>query len=217
MGAASGMHMQVDDGDMTKMIKKGDMFMETQQGKFDAKFSDGQNDVTLMAKEGKLHTKATNDINTESEQGDIQSKATTGSIGLKATQSVKMTATQNIEQTATQNIRASAQQNVEVSSQAKTDIRSTGEASFHGSTTHVSAESGPVHVVGTAGGVNIDGGSMLNLNTLAGLVMGQLGLGQMEFNFGDILSAAGIPDITGQSAQEPQEEPDLTQEVDNWM
>ena len=128
-----------------------------------------------------------------------------------------MTATQNIEQTATQNIRASAQQNVEVTSQAKTDIRSTGEASLQGSTTHVSAQSGPVHVVGTAGGVNIDGGSMLNLNTLAGMVMGQLGLGQMEFNFGDILGAAGIPDITSMAAMDPQEEPDLTQETDSWM
>ena len=153
-----------------------------------------------------------------SEQGDIQTKATEGDIGVQAAAgSVKVKAQQNIEQTATQNIRASAQQNVEVTSQAKTDIRSSGEASLHGSTTHVSSESGPVHVVGTAGGVNIDGGSQLNLNTLAGMAMGQLGLGDLQYSFGSILGASGIQSISGSKAEQPQQEPDLASETNQWV
>jgi hypothetical protein len=215
VGAASGMHMQVDQGDMTKMVKQGDMYMETQKGKFDAKFSDGSNEVKMLADAGKLDQTADKDIKVESKQQSIKVKAmqnvgvesTSGGITNQAQQNVQIKSTSG-------NIQASAAGgSVEMTAQSKMDLRASGAASLHGSTTHVSGQS--VNVKGAAQ-TNIDGPSGLNLNSGLSTLMSALGL-QMNFDFGQVTSALGVPDITGQQAEEPQEEPDLTSEIDNWV
>jgi uncharacterized protein YaiE (UPF0345 family) len=215
MGAATGIHSRVDDGDHTMEVTKGDMYMETKKGKFDGKFSDGENEVKLLAEAGKLDQTADKDIKVESKQQSIKVKAmqnvgvesTSGGITNQAQQNVQIKSTSG-------DIQASAAGgNVEMTAQSKMDLRATGDASFSGSTTHVSGQS--VNVKGAAQ-TNIDGPSGLNLNTGLSMLMNALGL-QMNFDFGEVTSALGVPNINGAQAEEPQEEQDLTSEIDNWV
>lgn len=215
VAAATGIHSRVDDGDHTMEVAKGNMHMETKKGKFDAKFSDGSNEVKLLADAGKLDQTADKDIKVESKQQSVKVKAMQN-IGVESTSGgITNQAQQNVQIKSTSgNIQASAAGgSVEMTAQSKMDLRASGDASLHGSTTHVSGQS--VNVKGAAQ-TNIDGPSGLNLNTGISTLMSALGL-QMNFDFGQVTSALGIPDINGEKAEEPQEEMDLSQETDNWV
>jgi hypothetical protein len=215
IGAASGLHTHVTDGDHTMNVEKGDMYAETKNGKFDAKFSDGQNEVKLLADAGKLDQTADKDIKVESKQQTIKVKAMKD-VGVESTSGgITSSAQQNIQmKSQSGDIQASATGgNVEMTAQSKMDLRASGDASLHGSTTHVSGQS--VNVKGAAQ-TNIDGPSGLNLNGGLSTLMSALGL-QMNFDFGQVTSALGIPDISGGQAEQPQEEPDLTSEIDQWV
>ncbi len=215
VGAAKGYHGLVGDGDHTVEVAKGNMHMETKEGKFDAKFSDGQNEVKLLADAGKLDQTADKDIKVESKQQSVKVKAIQN-IGVESTSGgITNQAQQNVQIKSTSgNIQASAAGgSVEMTAQSKMDLRASGDASLHGSTTHVSGQS--VNVKGAAQ-TNIDGPTGLNLNSGLSMLMSALGL-QMNFDFGEVTSALGIPDITGQQAEEPTEEPDLMQEIDKWV
>lgn len=194
VGAASGLHTRVDNGDHTTEVTQGNMHMETKKGKFDAKFSDGQNDVKLLADSGKLSQIAKNDIKMESESAGIKVKAQ-NDIGVESSGSgIQLKSQGDIQSNATGNIQ----------------VKAGADASLEGSTTHVSGQT--VHVKGTTT-TNIDGSTALNLNGGQSQSFNQ----QLNFDFASLSSATGIPNLTGEKAEEPQEEKDLTQEISQWV
>lgn len=207
LAGGKGIHASVtDQGDMTFKNEKGNMHMETKEGKFDAKFSDGSNEVTLMAKEGAFHAQAAKAINVESKQDKIQMKAQKD-IGLKST-----SAGVNVD-APSGDFQAMAGQKVRVTSGNDMQMKAGGTAGFEGSTTHVGGASGTTHVVG--GDVNVEPLSGL-LNLAGGMGNPMSAMSQLNFNFGDILSAQGTPSINAQKANQPQEEPDASGEINSW-
>lgn len=187
IGAAKGLHMAVpgEEGDITMEVKnKGNVHMKTNEGKFDAVFSDGQNEVKIMAKEGDLHMKAKKNMNFEAETNNIQMKSQ-----------------QDIGMDAQQKVQVSSQAGTEIKSQQDIHVNAQGDAAVEGSSTHVGRTAGTTHIVGAT--TNVEGSGALNLN--GGL--GQMFSGQFSFNFGDILNASGMPSVAGQRADQPEEDP----------
>jgi hypothetical protein len=204
LAGASGLHAAVtNEGDMSFLNEKGDMYHETKDGKADQKYASGGKEVKIMHKDGKtdhtadeeITTKSTNkgitttakqDITTKSESGGIQMKADAGSIS------------------------AQAQQNIEVKSQQDTHVIAQGHAAIEGSSgTTVGNATATTNVVGGASGVNIDPlGGLLNLAGGGGQAFG--GLGQLSFNFLTGDQATGIQDRQATRANQPQAEADAS-------
>lgn len=214
IGGSSGLHMHVtNEGDMSMKSEKGDMYMETKEGKFDGKFSADQGGtkvVSMVADDGSFHTQAHQDINVEAKQGSYQLKAQQ-QVGIKSTsQSIQVAAPSgSIQHEAGQNYSATAQQSM--------DLRApSGTATFAGQQTNVNAMGGALSMVGQGGGINMDSlGGLLNLNGGLGSITSALG--QLSFNFGDITSASGVPSITAKQVNQPQEEPDASGEISSWV
>jgi uncharacterized protein (DUF2345 family) len=216
-----GIHASVtDQGDMTFKNEKGNMHMETKEGKFDAKFSDGTNEVTLLAKDGALHAQAAKAVNVESKQDKIQVKAkkdvgitaTSGGVNVDAQSGgINMAATQNI-------VTKSTGGDVQIRSQGgNAQVLAGGQASIEGAgSTHVGQNQSTTNIVGGGSGVNVDAlGGLLNLAGGLGLPFtGQIQ--QLSFIFDQIQSATGIPSISASKAQQPQEEPDASSEINSW-
>lgn len=208
VGGSSGLHMHVtNDGDLTLKSEKGNMHMETKEGKLDGQFSDGSNKVSVVADAGAFHAQADKAMNIESKQDKIQMKANKD-IGLAATTGgVNMTAPSG-------GIQAMAGQNVRVTAGADMQMKSGGTAGFEGTTTHVGGATGTTHVTG--GDVNVEPLSGL-LNLAGGLGNPMSALSQLSFNFGDITSAQGIQSIAAKAVQQAQAEPDLSSETSKWV
>jgi hypothetical protein len=92
-------------------------------------------------------------------------------------------------------------------------MKSGGTAGFEGATTHVGGQTGTTHVVG--GDVNVEPLAGL-LNLAGGMGIPMPNMGQLSFIFDQIQSAAGTPSISAQKAQQPQEEPDASSEINSW-
>jgi uncharacterized protein (DUF2345 family) len=207
IGGSSGLHMHVtNNGDMTMKSEQGDMYMETKQGKLDGQFSDGSNKVSMVAESGAFHAQADKAVNVESKQDKIQMKAQQD-IGMSSTSGgVNVSATSG-------NFQVNAGQKVRVNAGSDMQMNASGTAGFQGSETHVGQTAGTTHVVGQA--VNVDpSGGLLNL--AGGLGIPMPSMGQLPFNFGDILSAQGVQSITAQTVDRPQEEPDASSEIRSW-
>lgn len=193
IAGAAGLHASVTQkGDMTFDHQgQGNMHMNVNEGFFDSQFSDGTDKVSMVAKQGKLSMKSAKAMNMKSEQS-----------------SIKMEAQQDIGATSSSGgIQMEAQSgNIQVkATSGNLQMKAGGDASVEGSTTHVSGST--VHVKGSST-TNIDGPSGLNLN--GGL--SQLFSGQLNFDFGQIMSAVGMPNISNIQAEMSQEEPD----ADSW-
>ena len=221
IGGSSGLHMHVtNDGDMTMKNEKGDMYMETKQGKLDGQFSDGTNKVSMLADAGAFHAQADKAVNVESKQDKIQVKAkkdvgitaTSGGVNVDAQSGgINMAATQNI-------VAKSSGGDVQVRSQSgNAQVLAGGQASLEGAgSTHVGQNQSTTHIVGGGSGVNIDPlGGLLNLAGGLGLPFtGQIQ--QLSFVFDAIKSATGVQDIAAKRVDQPQEEPDASSEIKSW-
>ncbi len=207
IGGSTGINMAVREGDHTTLVKKGNVHHDIKEGKFDGKYSDGQNEVSMLMKEGEFHMQSDKATNIESKQDAIKMKAQQD-IGVESTSGGVQMKTQSGD------IQMQSGSNIEVKSQADTHVKATGTAALEGSTTHVGGQSGTTHVVG--GNVNVEPLSgMLNLAGGGGIPFG--GLSQLSFNFGDILGASGLPQIQSQPANLPSPEEDHKSETDRWV
>lgn len=207
VGGKKGINMAVKDGNITQQIKKGDYHVQVDEGKFDGKFSDGENEVSMVMKEGAIHTQADKAVNVESKQDKIQMKANKD-IGMTATTGgVNMTAPSG-------GIQADAGQKVRVTAGADMQMKSGGTAGFEGATTHVGGQTGTTHLVG--GNVNVEPLAGL-LNLAGGLGIPMPSMGQLSFVFEAIQSATGLPDIKSIAAQLPDPESDHKSETDSWL
>lgn len=189
IGGASGVNLAVNEGNITQNIEKGSFHSETKDGEVHVK---SKGAINVQSTDENMKFKSKKDFGVESEDNGIE---------VKAKQDIGLTSSSGDIQA-----KASAG-NVEMTAQAKMDLRATGDASLHGSTTHVSGQT--VHVQGSST-TNIDGPSALNLNGGLGQIMSALGL-QMNFDFGQ---AQGE---TGQSrGVHAPDRPASRQEADNW-
>lgn len=204
IAGAKGLHAAVtDEGDMSFLNEKGDMYHETKDGKSDQKYASNNKEVKILHKDGKtdhtadeeitttstnkgITTTAKQDVTTKSQQGGIQLKADQGSIS------------------------ADAQQNIEVKSQQDTHVIAQGHAAVEGSAgTTVGNATAVTNVVGGGQGVNIEPlGGLLNLAGGMGSPFG--GLGQLSFNFLQGDQAQGIQNRQSTRADQPQEEADAS-------
>lgn len=143
--------------------------------------------------------KGSGSINKEATTGDVSVKAPAGTHGIVA-----------------QNHRVNATQNIEAIAAAALNMSTSGSAVFRGLQTSLGG-TGLTNLVGT-GGLNIDAlGGLLNLNGGLGQIGSLLGLAQMVFDFIDAEDAPTEPTVTNQAANQPQEEPDATGEINSWQ
>lgn len=213
VAGSAGVHVAVpgDQGDITMKVKQqGNIHMETKNGKFDAKFSNGSDEVSLLAEDGKFHAQSDNEFNMESKQEKIQMKAQKD-VGIKST-----TAGVNVD-APSGNFQAMAGQKVRMTAGADMQMKSAGTAGFEGAAaTHVGGSAGVTHVVGGGAGVNIDPLSgLLNLAGGGGIPMPNMT--QLSFNFGNIMGATGIDKTQTEAATKPTEEPDLSSWTDSLL
>jgi hypothetical protein len=140
-----------------------------------------------------------------------------GNVKEKITGKKQTQATGGIEAESMSNYVIKAASNLQGTAGAALDMRApSGQASFAGASTVVNALSGALGIAGAAG-VNLDSlGSLLNLNGGIASIVSALGI-QLSFDFGDITSNIQLPDITGAQADQPQEEPDLSSEINSWL
>lgn len=187
---SKGLHASVtQQGDMTFDHKgEGNMHMNVEKGFFDGKFSDGSNEVSMVAKEGKLHMKSDKSMN------------------LSTDDKMKFDAQQDIGMKAQQKVQIESQSGTEVKSQGDIHVNAQGSAGLEGSQTHVGRSAGTTHVIGST--THLEGQSALNLNGGGG----QSFNGQFSFNFENVLSSAGMPEISSGGAIMSEEEPD----ADSW-
>ena len=190
IGAAKDVGVTAKEGNIAMKIGKGDFKSETEDGEVHVK-STGK--MVHESSEESIKMTAQKDFGIESKENGVQVKAQQD-IGIKSTSG---------------DIQASAVGgNVEMTAQSKMDLRATGDASLHGATTHVTADS-TAHV--KAGNtVNVDGPTGLNLNGLLGMVMPALGL-QLDFDFGQF--AFDDPKSRGVHAPDS---PASNQSAKNW-
>lgn len=207
-GGSKGLHAAVaDEGDMSFLNEKGDMFHETKDGKSDQKYKSNDKEVKILHKDGKtdhtadeeitttstnkgMTTKVNQDYTVQSQQGNIQHKADQGNISTNA-----------------------AQGNVEVKADSGSlHMKAGGEAAVEGSSTHIKGASGDVHITST-GSINADPGSG-DIN-LAGGMSGSFSPAQMIFDFLQGDQAEGIQDRKSQRADQPQEESDASSWIDS--
>ena len=190
IGAAKDVGVTAKEGNIAMKIGKGHFKSETEDGEVHVK-STGK--MVHESSEESIKMTAQKDFGIESKENGVQVKAQQD-IGIKSTSG---------------DIQASAVGgNVEMTAQSKMDLRATGDASLHGATTHVTADS-TAHV--KAGNtVNVDGPTGLNLNGLLGMVMPALGL-QLDFDFGQF--AFDDPKSRGVHAPDS---PASNQSAKNW-
>jgi hypothetical protein len=214
LAGSKGLHASVpNQGNMTFKNEKGDMHMETKQGKFDAKFSaneGGTQVVSLTAKDGTFTTQAYQDINHQAQQGKYQVKAAQ-QVGIQSDSSnIQVKAVSgSIQQVAGQSYTATAGSSM--------DMRApSGSATFAGQSTNINSLGGILSMVSSGGALNLDSlGSLLNLNGGIGSIISAAQ--QLTFTFGDIQGAVGIPTINAQRADQPTEEPDASSEISSWQ
>ena len=169
IGGAAGVNLAVKKGNITQNIEKGNFHSETKDGEVHVK---SKGAINVQSTDEAMKFKSKKDFGVESEDNGIQVKAKQD-IGLSSTSG-------DIQAQATAG-------NVEMTAQAKMDLRATGDASLHGSTTHVSGQT--VNVKGNAT-TNIDGPTALNLNGGLSQLMSALGL-QLNFDFGQAMGETG--------------------------
>lgn len=101
------------------------------------------------------------------------------------------------------------------------DMRApTGTATFAGGTTNINSITGVLNMAAAAGGVNIESiAGLLNLNGgIISQIASALGL-SLPFNISltSPTQADTPPQLQGTKADQPQEEPDATGEIDSWV
>jgi hypothetical protein len=214
LAGSKGLHASVpNQGNMTFKNEKGDMHMETKQGKFDAKFSadqGGSQVVSLTAKDGTFTTQAKQDINHEAQSGKYQVKAAQ-QVGIQSESS-------NIQvKAASGSIQQVAGQSYTATAGASMDMRApSGAATFAGQSTNINSLGGILSMVSQGAGINLDALSgLLNLNGGIGSIMSAAQ--QLSFVFDQIQGAEGIPKITAERADQPTEEPDASGEISSWQ
>jgi hypothetical protein len=191
IGGASGVNLATKEGNITQNIEKGNFHSETKDGEYHVK---SKGAVNVESTDENMKFKSKKDFGIESEQNGIQ---------VKAQKDIALSA-------ATGDIQADSQAgNVEVKAQSKLDLRATGEASLHGSTTHVSGQT-TTHVTGGTS-VNVDGPSGLNLNGGLGQLMSALGL-QLDFDFGSASGEKG----TSRGSQAPDRPAGNEEAINSW-
>ena len=231
-GAAKGYKVKVVNGPHITHVKKGNFSIDVDDGemvhkivtqqsgasarRFGAGAGGGQNKVEIQHKDGSTTHKVTRDHVLSSEIGDVKTQVKTGDHMLDVTAGTSKTKTgQNIEQQAGQNFRMAASK-IEGIGQSDLNLTSLGSAVFHGVTTHVGG-SGQTSVVGT-GGLNLDAlGGLLNIQGGLGQIGSLLGLAQLAFDFGDIPEISQMAQFIGTNADQPQQEPDASSEIDSWQ
>jgi hypothetical protein len=211
IGGGSGLNFYADEGDITSNIKKGSHYMATEDGSIHQQVDGQDGHIKTRSKQGKIEMKSKDDYQVKSENGNMKFTADNGDIGHEApTGSVETKAPSGgIKQTA-KNYSGNFSQSAEMVTQQKLDLRATGDASFSGSTTHVSGQS--VNVKGSSI-TNIDGPSGLNLNGGLSVLMSAIGL-QIPFDFGEITDAE-TKEGESQGVPAP-DKPAGRDEADNW-
>lgn len=160
-----------------------------------------QTDYNHEVDQGNKTTKVTGNYNVQSTGGNISHQTQGGSI----------------QQQASQNIIHSAQSSYQATAGSNMDLRApSGSATFAGASTVINALSGALGIAGS-GGISLDSlGSMLNLNGGIASIASALGL-SLNFNFGQSADATQPPQLQGTQANQPQQEPDATSEIDSWQ
>lgn len=190
LGGAAGANLWAKKGNITQNIEEqGNFHSEAKDGEYHIK---AKKSVNVESTDENMKLKSKKDLGLESADNGIQAKAQQD-IGLSSTSG---------------DIQAQASAgNVEMTAQSKMDLRATGDASLHGSTTHVSGQT--VNVKGSST-TNIDGPTALNLNGGLSQVMSALGL-QLSFDLGQASGETG----SSRGVHAP-DKPAGRQEADNW-
>ena len=173
---------------------------------------------TIDGSSGKVQIKQkTGDFVHTLQTGNHTTKLKTGTHGVEATSGdVSVKAPAGTHGIVAQNHRVNATQNIEAIASAALNMSTSGSAVFRGLQTSLGG-TGLTNLVGT-GGLNIDAlGGLLNLNGGLGQIGSLLGLAQMVFDFMDAEDAPSEPTVTNKSANQPQEEPDATGEINSWQ
>ena len=189
---------------------EGDMLMKTRKGDFSGEFKgSGGQKVQLRTDNGSFNSTA--DQNMSSKAGGKYQVKATQQVGIKSD-------TSNIEvKAASGSIQQTAGQNYSASAGSSMDMRApSGAATFAGQSTNINSLGGILSMVSQGAGINVDALSgLLNLNGGIGSIVSQLT--QLEFNFGDILGAIDMPQISAAQADQPEQEPDLQGEISTWL
>jgi hypothetical protein len=211
IGGGSGVNMYVDEGDITSNIEKGSHYMATKDGSIHQQVDGQDGHIRTRSMQGKIEMKSKDDYQVKSENGNMKFTADNGDIGHEATTgSIESKAPSGGIKHSSKNYSVNASQSAEVLTQQKLDLRASGDASLHGSTTHVSGQS--VNVKGQTT-TNIDGPSGLSLNGLLSQVMPAIGL-QIPFDFGQFTDAE-TKEGESQGVPAP-DRPAGRDEADNW-
>ncbi|NDB60593.1 hypothetical protein EB001_19420, partial [bacterium] len=207
-----------DGGDMSHAVQgPGNIYLKNTNGEQHVKLtkksgglSAASSDSThkfLFDKDGihyetsKNHTTKTDGDTSNTTEGDFTVKSKTGNIQHKAEQG-------DMSYNATQG-------KVEIKAdQSDLQCKAGGDASFEGSTTHVSGQQ-DVHVMSSSGSVNVDPGGG-NVNLAGGLSQMFGGLGQLSFLFNDPTQAQDVGDRTPKKSEKAKEEQDDTQTIASW-
>jgi hypothetical protein len=211
IGGGSGVNFYADEGDITSNIEKGSHYVSTKDGSIH-QVADGQDGhINVRSKQGKITHKSKDDYQAKSENGNMKFTADTGDIGQEAQSgSIENKAPSGGIKHSAKNYSGNFSQSAEMVTQQKLDLRASGDASLHGSTTHVSGQS--VNVKGAAQ-TNIDGPSGLNLNSGLSVLMSAIGL-QIPFDFGTF-NDAETKEGESQGVPAP-DRPAGRKEADNW-
>lgn len=196
-GKGANFHMPGEDGALTVYNNKGDTHIENKDGKMDGKFTQSGKEVSMVAQDGTLNMQSEENTNIKSKNKSIKVEAEKD-IGVTSSSG-------GIEMTAQSGDYSLTSQKVKVDASSEMHMKSGGDAGFEGSTTHVGGSSGTTHVVG--GSVNVEPlAGMLNLAGGGGMPFpGNI---NPAFEFEQIKSAVGLPDINTQMASQPTEEED---------
>lgn len=212
IGGAAGINMAVNEGDIMQNIEKGGFYSESKDGGMNVVTDGDEGHIRMKSKKGKMEMKSKKDMNHKVEEGNYKVTADQGDIGHESSQgNIQVKAPSGDMKHEARNFSGNFQQSAEVLAQQKLDLRASGEASLHGSTTHVTADTTAHVKAGTS--VNVDGPSALNLNGGLGQSMSAIAL-QMNFDFGQSTDAEGK---TGESrGVHASNRPAGRDEADNW-